>query len=207
MTDRVTAYNQAIADVKAAQHDYMKLEVLWWNVTKDRFTTGLAARYKDVGLSPEQISKMVETETKAFRESLNAEQFRKHLDELHDQSVAAAVKQLEYERDNPDSANQAAPDDQEPTAGNQVLNTVGTYAVAVVAWLGISAVSNIQAAGNESGAGAQVLRGTLGISVGDIQKYGILGGDNSYLRKIIPTWSDGGGVFGGDNSFFRKPFG
>lgn len=207
MTDRVSAYNQAIADVKAAQSDYGKLEALWWNVTKDRFTTGLSARYKEVGLSPEQISKMVETETKAFREPLNAEQFQKHLDELHDQSVAAAVKQLEYERDNPDSANQQAPDEQETPAGNQVLNAIGTYAAAVIAWLGSSVASNIQAAGNESGVGSQVLRGTLGISVGDIQKYGILGGDNSYLRKIIPTWSDGGGVFGGDNSFFRKPFG
>ena len=207
MTDRVSAYNQAIADVKAAQRDYGKLEVLWWNVTKDRFTIGLSTRYKEVGLSPEQISKMVETETKAFRDSLSAEPFQKHLDELHDQSIAAAVKQLEYERDHPDSANQPAPDEQEQPAGNQVLNTIGTYAIAVVAWLGSSVASNIQAAGKESGVGAQVLRGTLGISVGDIQKYGILGGDNSYLRKIIPTWSDGGGVFGGDNSFFRKPFG
>lgn len=205
MTDRISAYNQAIADVKAAQRDYAKLEVLWYNVTKDRFANAISARYKEAGLSADQVLKMVEAETKAFRASPNADQFRAHLDELHDQSVAAAVKQLEYERDNPDSASQPAPDEQ--PAGNQALDTIGTYALAVVAWLGNSFASNIQAAGNEPGVGAQVLRGSLGISVADIQKYGILGGDNSYLRKIIPTWSDGGGVFGGSNSFFRKPFG
>lgn len=42
---------------------------------------------------------------------------------------------------------------------------------------------NIKAAGRESGELAKVLRGTIGISVRDIEKYGILGGPNSILRK------------------------
>jgi hypothetical protein len=42
---------------------------------------------------------------------------------------------------------------------------------------------NIKATGRESGELAKVLRGTIGISVRDIEKYGIFGGPNSILRK------------------------
>jgi hypothetical protein len=43
-------------------------------------------------------------------------------------------------------------------------------------------IKNVQAAGNESGAGAQALRATLGISVRDIGRYGLFGGPNSFVR-------------------------
>ena len=42
---------------------------------------------------------------------------------------------------------------------------------------------NIKAAAGESGELAKVLRGTTGISIRDIEKYGIFGGPNSVFRK------------------------
>jgi hypothetical protein len=42
---------------------------------------------------------------------------------------------------------------------------------------------NIKAAARESGELAKVLRATTGISVRDIEKYGIFGGPNSVFRK------------------------
>lgn len=43
--------------------------------------------------------------------------------------------------------------------------------------------ANIDAAGRESGVGAQILRSGLGISVRDINQYGLWGGPNSIFRK------------------------
>lgn len=42
-------------------------------------------------------------------------------------------------------------------------------------------IGNVKAAGNESGAGAQLLR-VFGPSVKDIEKYGVWGGPNSFFR-------------------------
>jgi hypothetical protein len=42
---------------------------------------------------------------------------------------------------------------------------------------------NVKGSGRESGELAKVLRATIGISVRDIEKYGILGGPNSVMRK------------------------
>jgi hypothetical protein len=42
---------------------------------------------------------------------------------------------------------------------------------------------NIKGANRESGELAKVLRGTIGISVRDIERYGIFGGPNSIFRK------------------------
>ncbi len=44
-------------------------------------------------------------------------------------------------------------------------------------------VNNFRAAERESGEGAKIIRAITGISLGDIGKYGILGGPNSFLRK------------------------
>jgi hypothetical protein len=44
-------------------------------------------------------------------------------------------------------------------------------------------VGNIKAAGRESGELAKALRGTSGISIRDIERYGIFGGPNSIFRK------------------------
>jgi hypothetical protein len=43
---------------------------------------------------------------------------------------------------------------------------------------------NVKAAANESGEAAKVLGAVTGISVRDIQKYGIAGGPNSVLHKV-----------------------
>lgn len=45
--------------------------------------------------------------------------------------------------------------------------------------------ANIDAAGNENGELAKALRVVSGISVSDIDKYGLCGGKNSEVRKIF----------------------
>ncbi len=188
MDDRIAAYNEAIADAEAAQPDYPKLEDLWGSVTKERFQDVLESRYQAAKLTDVQLQAMVDSEVTAFRASLAPEAFRAQLDDLFKSTKAAAIKQLMYERDHPDTGDQPAPEegDEDKPAGDQILSTIGTYALAVAAWLGSNAVSNWKSAGKESGVGAQVVRGALGISVRDIKKHG---------------------VFGGKRSFFRRPFG
>ncbi|QRY69122.1 hypothetical protein JVX98_12905 [Ensifer sp. PDNC004] len=74
-----------------------------------------------------------------------------------------------------------------PTVVDQLLRaTIGNVASAVDA--------NFKAAENESGEVAKSVRALTGISLGDIQKYGIAGGPNSEFNKIL----------GGQNSELRK---
>lgn len=100
--------------------------------------------------------------------------------------------------------------------GNQALRV----AMAPIDWV----AGNIGAAKNEHNIVTQVFRGVTGISAKDIAKQGILGGDNSELRKLANAIAGGensevrktlrfldpgntSGILGGPNSFFRKPFG
>lgn len=100
--------------------------------------------------------------------------------------------------------------------GNQVLRV----ALAPIGWIG----GNFEAAKDEHNLVTQVFKAVSGISPKDIAKHGILGGENSELRKLANSIAGGensevrkalrfmdpsntNGIFGGDNSFFRKPFG
>jgi len=46
-------------------------------------------------------------------------------------------------------------------------------------------VKNVEAANLESGEIAKLVRATIGISVKDIEKHGLLGGSNSFFRKNL----------------------
>ena len=100
--------------------------------------------------------------------------------------------------------------------GNQVLRV----ALAPIGWIG----NNFEAAKDEHNIVTQVFRAVTGISPKDIARQGILGGDNSELRKLANAVAGGEnsevrkalrfldpgntkGIFGGSNSVFRKPFG
>jgi hypothetical protein len=100
--------------------------------------------------------------------------------------------------------------------GNQVLRV----ALAPLGWID----GNFKAAKDEHNVVTQVFRAVTGISPKDIAKYGLLGGENSELRKLANAVAGGensevrktlrffdpgnhNGIFGGPNSFFRKPFG
>jgi hypothetical protein len=192
--------DQAISDLKAAKPDYVQLEVLWVKFT----TEGLMAAYKDrygAACPPQEtLAPMITVDLNDRRKALTPEEFKTQLDDIHNGSVEASTQQLQYERDNPQSQNQ-------PTSSEVLNKFFSDLFNALAHWLAARFTSNFEGAGNESGFGAKVLRGGLGISWEDIKARGLLGGDNSYLRQIVPTWSDNGGIFGGENSFFRKPFG
>ena len=143
---------------------------------------------------------MVAVDIHEQRISFTPEKFKELLDGIHNGSVEAGVQQLQFERDNPENQAQPTTSDVLNRFFSQLFDTLGH-------WLEDRFKSNFDGAINEPGVGAKLLRGGLGISWEDIKARGLLGGDNSYLRKIVPTWHDNGGLFGGENSFFRKPFG
>ncbi|MER9669939.1 MULTISPECIES: hypothetical protein [unclassified Mesorhizobium] len=92
--------------------------------------------------------------------------------------------------------------------GNQALRVV-------LAPIGIIG-GNFEAAKDERNVVTQVFRAMTGISLKDIASHGILGGDNSELRKLVNGLVGGKNSevnkflqapLGGGNSFFHKPFG
>lgn len=196
-----TQYQTAIAEVKATSPDYTRLEALWHQFNTEAFEAAYQQRYGEHCPPKDILSGMVEIDVQSRRRLLSADEFKTELDSIHKGTVDAAVQQLEFERDNPEKQDQPA------GVGDQFEKFFGDFATAVGHWLEDRFKSSFDGANNESGFGAKILRGGLGISWEDLKSRGLLGGDNSYLRKIIPTWSDGGGFFGGENSFFRKPFG
>jgi hypothetical protein len=202
MTSRTEAYNQAIENLNNAAPKYDELEKLWKKKLSDDLLFIINKEYKKLELSEDQKNQMVAIDLDSYRASLTDESFKNQLNELHKQSVDAAKKQLEFERDNPDQANSQSPDSYENNK-EQKTNIETEF----IRWIGQRFKSNFEGATNESGDGAKAARILLGISVKDIEKYGILGGENSYLRQIVPTWSDGGGLWGGEGSFFHKNLG
>lgn len=196
----VADLNNAIADTKAATPNYEALAPIWTRLTASAFQAAYKEKYGDLCPLPAVLDPMISIDVDTRRKSLSLEEYHKELDNIHNASVQASVEQLEHERDKPDEQDK-------PAAGDHFAGIIGVYFVAVASYLSDRFKSNFEGAGRESGVGAQILRGGVGISIKDMKEYGLLGGDNSYLRRIIPTWSDGGGLFGGDNSFFRKPFG
>lgn len=74
--------------------------------------------------------------------------------------------------------------------GSQVLRV----ALAPIGWIG----GNFESAKNEKNIVTQVFKAVTGISPKDIAKQGILGGDNSELRKLLNA------VAGGENSAIRE---
>lgn len=100
--------------------------------------------------------------------------------------------------------------------GSQTLRLVA----APVGWV----IKSFEAGKNERNIYTQVFRAVTGISPLALSKQGLLGGDNSELRKLANAIAGGdgsevrkalrfldpgnmSGLFGGSNSFFRKPFG
>jgi len=64
---------------------------------------------------------------------------------------------------------------------------------------------NFEAAKDEKGEIAKLVRGIIGISITDIFKYGLAGGENSEINKLRATWSDALDNAGiGENHFVRE---
>lgn len=197
----VDGLNNAIAEVKASKPDYAALALIWIEINAEAFQSAYKQKYGVACPPPEVLAPMIALDIEARRKSLSDEKYKVELDNIHNGSVNAAVTQLEHERDNPNEQ------DKPPTIDGYLDKIFSEIFDGIAHWLEDRFKANFEGANNESGFGAKILRGGTGISWEDIKARGLLGGDNSYLRKIIPTWSDGGGLFGGDGSFFRKPFG
>jgi len=204
--NHVAHYNKIISDLESAKPDYEKLKELWNKWTEHRIYDLYKVKFSEANLSKDQLLILSRIEQQQYRTSLTDEQFKAQLLDLHQQTVSAAVSQLEYERDFPHFAASAKPAERESTFEEDNPRQTNIETI-LFTWLGHRIISNFQGASNESGEGAKIVRATLGISVRDIERHGILGGPNSYLRQIMPNWGNGERLLGGENSFFRKNLG
>ncbi|MFZ1701240.1 MAG: hypothetical protein WBO10_14855 [Pyrinomonadaceae bacterium] len=213
MTPSTDDYDAMIHDYRTSQPDYLKLESLWTQAVDDRMRKFFRENYNDAAFSDEQLDVLVSVDRSSYRRAFDEEAFRVQLHSLHEASINTAVKQLEFERDNPDQADNAAvsnsptisTENEEPN--DDVGDVIEDFLETLVVWIVDRVGENFQGASRESGEMAKVVRTLVGISVADIEKYGILGGENSYLRKILPSWDNGERLLGGENSFFRKNLG
>ncbi|MBB3746982.1 hypothetical protein FHX10_006535 [Rhizobium sp. BK591] len=113
-----------------------------------------------------------------------------------------------------------AKNDLDGSCKSDVGNQVVRVALAPIGWIG----GNFEAAKDEHNLVTQVFKAVSGVSPKDIAKHGILGGENSELRKLANVIAGGensevrktlrfldpsntDGILGGSNSVFRKPFG
>lgn len=175
MTSRAEQLAEHVQKIRNAQPDYESLEKEWRKVIADRMSSFIETEYAGIGITDEQRGKMSARDVDLYRNSLNDQGFRDQLNDLHKQSVEVLIKQLEFERDNPGQEYE----EPEPEAQEEESPLIDEF----VKWLGTRIAGNIAAAQRESGEGAKILRGTLGISWKDIQKHGIFGGPNSFFRK------------------------
>lgn len=204
--NHIPYYNNLISDLESSKPNFDELEKLWNAWTEDRIHDLYEKKFSKANLSKEQLLEITKIEQQQYRDSLSEAEFQEQLLDLHQQSVNAAVTQLKYERDFPHYAETAKPVELDSTFEEDKPRETNIETILFV-WLGQRIISNIEAVSNESGEGAKIVRGTLGVSVRDIERYGILGGPNSYLRQIMPNWDNGERFLGGQNSFFRKNLG
>lgn len=203
--DETGMYNKAITNLSTARRSIKGALELWNAAVADRIRKQIKIKYMELEIDDHEVEMMVEVEKKIFRAGLDDVKFIDHLDSLHEDSVRVAIQQLEYERDNPVNADMPAKSDK--AEEEPVGKFFGELFTFVTRSLYFSLEENSLAATRERGDIDKVIRATLGISVLDLEASGILGGEKSYLRTIIPTWSDGAGLLGGENSFFRKNLG
>jgi hypothetical protein len=173
-------YNEAIEKLKNAQPNFDELAKLWLQIVTDKTLNNVKKQYEAVGLSEEQLNHITSIEVANFRNRFTPEEFKAQLVSLHNDIIAVNIHELEFQRDNP--GQQYDPNTYENPNKEKKVDVVDLLAH----WLVDRFNDNFEAAKNESGEGAQILRATLGISIEDIKKHGLLGGENSFLRKIIP---------------------
>lgn len=76
----------------------------------------------------------------------------------------------------------------EPEGGDVSVESgaLASLLEALIIQKGVEIVSqNIKASERENGDINKAIRATLGISIGDINRYGLLGGPNSEMRKLF----------------------
>jgi hypothetical protein len=145
----------------------------------------------------------------------------KELEELIDRNYRELAKQeIAAIRSKNDAEFDQAKSELDSSCKSDVGNQVLRVTLAPLGWID----GNFRAAKDEHNVVTQVFHAVTGISAKDIAHYGLLGGENSELRKLANAVVGGpngevrrtlefldpgntSGILGGPNSFFRKPFG
>jgi hypothetical protein len=177
-------YNAAVAEAAAkiptAEPDEQFIAD-WWVAQKtalhDAFMKERGARLDNAKLDKEKAFEDWYTEEKA---NANPEEMKKLITEDYRRALTA---QLARERAPNDQAMAESKRDLDSSCKKDVGSQVFRSALNVTLAPFHIVAENVKAAGRESGVGAQIIRGTTGISLGDIQKHGIFGGPNSIFRK------------------------
>ena len=200
---RQSFYNSKIQALEATQIPPTELEALWIDLMSTAVRPAIALKYKEIPFSEDQLDQMAVIELELFYKNLEPAKKQSQLLALRDSLVGSAIAQLQHERDNADKEGQAA------DASDKCYQDgyAGKPWQLLLDWMICRIGSNFAGAPNENDPVSVAIYAITGISIKDIGTGGILGGDNSFLRKIVPTWSDGSGFLGGENSFFRKNLG
>ncbi len=143
------------------------------------------------------------------------------VDDIINQNFRSLAKEeLQKSRAQSDAEFNAAKADLDAACKADVASQTLRLVTAPIGWT----IANFEAGKNEHNVVTQVFRAVTGISARAIAEHGLLGGDNSELRKLANAIAggqnsevrkalrffdpgNGTGIFGGANSFFRKPFG
>jgi hypothetical protein len=172
--------SQAKTAIATAEPDE-KFNTDWWvaqkNALHDAFMKERGARLDNAKLDREKAFEDWFTEEKA---NADPAEMKKLITEDYHRALAAKLAEERAPNDQKLADNRRELDSScKKDVGSQVFRSALNVTLApfnIVA-------NNLKAAGNESGVGAQIIRGSTGISIGDIQKHGIFGGPNSVFRK------------------------
>lgn len=195
-----------VALTAPAGYDRADAEKIWVNVTRGKYRDFCKKKYAIVKFDQKQLEDFVDIEIKEYRESLSDQEYENAL-------INAWTKAYEKEKEkapqpSPGPESRPQPPPPEGEGGDSGVSPE------VVVWAVGRVMSNFEGAARESGIIAQGIRAGYGVSLRDIEEYGLGGGENSVVRQIeraatpaLKIEMTGGRVLGGENSFFRKNLG
>lgn len=88
-------YLQAIEKLKAMPPDYDALSSVWWKYNYDEIHPKISIQYQQVGLSEDQINKLVELYVNEHKESLSEEEYKNQLNKIHQIIIENGIKEME----------------------------------------------------------------------------------------------------------------
>ena len=88
-------YLQAIEKLKSMPPDYETLSTVWWKFYYDEIYPQIKLQYRDVGLTDEQIDKLVQLYVNEHKTSLSDEEFKAQLNRIHQLIIENGIKEME----------------------------------------------------------------------------------------------------------------
>ena len=168
----------------------------------------MKAEFAAVKLSDEQVGSMADIAVKKHRDGMSPEAFDAELQKFWEGCKQARIAEIENGSGAPSAP--VASTDPDEDSGSFNAGALPLLPIIAVAWGFDRLSANVNGMACEPGAVAKVIRGTTGVSIKDIEAYGLQGGENSFARVLVkaaPVPFANGTLLGGENSVFRKNLG